>query len=109
MLYHKSITLTKGKKMKVLTLPYIDNASHGYIKISKYDLIGFKIFDKFSSFSYYKPETACFYLEEDCDALKLQRLLKEKNIELNTKDIYDPDFYFDSSYISADQVQIIGA
>ena len=30
-----------------IELPFIDNASHGYIKISKYDLIGFKIFDKF--------------------------------------------------------------
>ena len=95
--------------MKTLTLPHIDNTSHGYIKISKYDLIGLKIYDTFSSFSYYNTINGCFYLEEDCDALKLQRLLKEKNIELNTKDIYDPDFYFDSSYISADQVQMIGA
>tara|TARA_R100001369_G_scaffold87452_1_gene122981 strand:+ start:141 stop:428 length:288 start_codon:yes stop_codon:yes gene_type:complete len=95
--------------MKTLTLPHIDNASHGYIKISKYDLIGLKIYDTFSSFSYYNTINGCFYLEEDCDALKLQRLLKEKNIELNTKDIYDPDFYFHSSYISADQVQMIGA
>tara|TARA_R110002012_G_scaffold265881_2_gene449305 strand:+ start:286 stop:573 length:288 start_codon:yes stop_codon:yes gene_type:complete len=93
--------------MQTLTLPHIDNASHGYIKISKYDLIGLKIFDKFSGFSKYKPETACFYLEEDCDALKLQRLLKEKNIELKTKDIYDPDFYFDSSYIPANEVYLI--
>ena len=83
-----------------IELPFIDNASHGYIKISKYDLIGLKIFDKFSSFS---------YLEEDCDALKLQRLLKQKNVEMTTKDIYDPDFYFDSSYIPADEVQIVSA
>jgi len=95
--------------MKKIELPFIDNASHGYIKISKYDLIALSIFDKFSSFSYYKPETACFYLEEDCDALKLQRLLKEKDVEMTTKDIYDPDFYFDSSYISADEVQIVSA
>ena len=95
--------------MKTLTLPHIDNASHGYIKISKYDLIGLKIYDTFSSFSYYNTINGCFYLEEDCDALKLQRLLKEKNVEMTTKDIYDPDFYFDSSYISADQVQMIGA
>ena len=101
--------------MKYLTsrakieLPFIDNASHGYIKISKYDLIGLKIFDKFSSFSYYNPNNGCFYLEEDCDALKLQRLLKEKDVEMTTKDIYDPDFYFDSSYIPADEVQIVSA
>ena len=92
-----------------IELPFIDNASHGYIKISKYDLIGLKIFDKFSSFSYYNPDNGCFYLEEDYDALKLQRLLKEKNVEMTTKDIYDPDFYFDSSYIPADEVQIVSA
>ena len=61
--------------MKVLTLPYIDNASHGYIKISKYDLIGFKIFDKFSSFSYYKPETAC-----DFEKILQQKLINQGRV-----------------------------
>ena len=69
-----------------IELPFIDNASHGYIKISKYDLIGLKIFDKFSSFSYYSPNNGCFYLEEDCDALKLFKLLKEKNVMVNVTD-----------------------
>ena len=99
----------KTSKDTKIELPFIDNASHGYIKISKYDLIGVKIFDKFSSFSYYRPINACFYLEEDCDALKLEKLLKEKNIELTFKDIYDPNFYFDSSYIPADEVQLVSA
>ena len=90
--------IDKNKEMKNhITIVYI------------FDLIGLKIYDTFSGFSYYNTINGCFYLEEDCDALKLQRLLKEKNIELNTTDIYDPDFYFDSSYISADQVQMIGA
>ena len=56
--------------MKNLTFTFIDNASHGYLKISNYDLKAFNIDPKqFSNFSFYNCSNGCLYLEEDCDAL----------------------------------------
>jgi len=49
-----------------LNLTFIDNESHGYIKLSKYDLQGFGIgIKEFSKYSYYNPDNACYYFEED--------------------------------------------
>jgi len=81
--------------MQEITLKHYDNESHGYGKISKYDLIGFNIpLTSFSDFSFYNTAEACFYLEEDCDLTKLINLLKEKNIKVNFKNEYVNYEYF---------------
>ena len=79
------IKLTKKKETmtKEITLKYIDNQSHGYIKISKYDLEGLNIDikDIGSQYSFYNENNACYYLEEDCDANKLHTQLRLKGYE----------------------------
>ena len=68
---------------KTINLTFIDNESHGYIKLSKYDLQGFGIgIKEFSKYSYYNPDNACYYFEEDCDGLKLWNSLKSKGYML---------------------------
>ena len=83
--------------MKKLILTFYDNESHGYIKISKYDLQGLEIDEnQFSNFSYYNNENACLYLEEDCDATKLLNLLKSKGYEVSFKNKCVEHYYFDN-------------
>ena len=79
--------------IKTITIPYIITASHGYVKISYYDLKGFNIkLNEFSNFSFYNPDNACAYLEEDCDANKLVKLLKSKQIKVNFQEIRKDNF-----------------
>ena len=70
-------------KMKPIKLDFYSTASHGYMKISKYDLesLNIKVKDVASDFSYYCKDNGCFYLEEDCDTMKLLNILKSKNID----------------------------
>lgn len=78
--------------MKNIKLNYISTASHGFIKISKYDLQGLNIEPReFSDFSFYNQEDACFYLEEDCDANKLIALIKDKGIDVAFNESFDDD------------------
>tara|TARA_R100001530_G_scaffold106524_1_gene74396 strand:+ start:353 stop:604 length:252 start_codon:yes stop_codon:yes gene_type:complete len=74
--------------MKQLNLTYLITPSHGYLKISKYDLqgIGIKEKDVCSKFSWYRNDNACYYLEEDCDMQKCIKLLKEKGYDINLKE-----------------------
>ena len=70
-----------------ITIPRIDTIGHGYLKISSYDLRNFGIsLKEFSEYSYYDLKSGTAYLEEDCDALKLFKLLKEKNVMVNVTD-----------------------
>ena len=70
-----------------ISIPHIDTIGHGYLKISSYDLRGFGIsLKEFSEYSYYDLKSGTVYLEEDCDALKLFKLLKEKNVMVNVTD-----------------------
>jgi len=79
-----------------LNLTFIDNESHGYIKLSKYDLQGFGIgIKEFSNCSFYNPENACYYFEEDCDGTKLTNILKNKGFEINFNTKYVKHYYFD--------------
>ena len=67
--------------MLKIKIPFIDNSSHGYGKVSYYDLKGFGIdLKNFSSFSFYNSKNACVYLEEDCDLPKFIKLLEDKKI-----------------------------
>ena len=87
---------------KEITLKFIDNQSHGYIQISKYDLQGLDIdIKEFSKYSYYNDNNACYYFEvdfnlfffiapnrlavEDCDGYKLDKILKSKGYSINYK------------------------
>ena len=79
--------------MLKIKIPFIDNSSHGYGKISYYDLKGFGIdLKNFSSFSFYNSKNACVYLEEDCDLPKFIKLLEDKKIEVSFSDQYKPNF-----------------
>tara|TARA_R100001015_G_C4581152_1_gene137657 strand:- start:196 stop:516 length:321 start_codon:yes stop_codon:yes gene_type:complete len=80
--------------IKTITIPYIVTAGHGYIKISYYDLKGFNIkLNEFSNYSFYNSNNSCVYLEEDCDANKLVKLLKSKQIKVNFQEIRKDNFY----------------
>ena len=84
--------------MKKIILTHFDNESHGYVKISKYDLQGLEIDEnQFSNFSYYNNENACLYLEEDCDATKLLNILKNKGYEVIINNQFVENTYFDNN------------
>jgi len=69
-----------------ITLKHIDNQSHCYIQISKYDLEAWNIdTNQFSQYSFYNDNNACYYLEEDCDGSKLNKILKLKGYSINYK------------------------
>ena len=90
--------------MKKLNLTFIDNANHGYLKVSKYELKGWNIKpSEFSQFSYYNKENACLYIEEDCDLTKFIKLIEKKGytirnnkgyLDVNT--IHESPYYFDN-------------
>jgi hypothetical protein len=77
-------TKKKETMKKEITLKHIDNQSHGYIQISKYDLDGLNIDikDIASQYSFYNENNACYYLEEDNDANKLHTQLRLKGYEI---------------------------
>jgi hypothetical protein len=74
----------KETMKKEITLKHIDNQSHGYIQISKYDLdnLNIDIKDIASQYSFYNENNACYYLEEDNDANKLHTQLRLKGYEI---------------------------
>lgn len=86
--------------MNKIKLTFYDNESHGYIKISKYDLQALGIdASQFSNYSYYNNDNACLYLEEDCDATKLIKLLKNKGYEVSLKSRFvDHDYFNNESF-----------
>ena len=84
-----------------LNLTFIDNESHGYIKLSKYDLEAFEIdIKEFSQYSYYNNENACYYFEEDCDATKLINILNKKGYKINLDTNFVDHEYFDQPIFS---------
>ena len=84
-----------------LNLTFIDNESHGYVKLSKYDLEAFEIdIKEFSQYSYYNYENACYYFEEDCDATKLINILNKKGYKINLNTNFVDHEYFDQPIFS---------
>ena len=74
---------------KNITIKVIDNQSHGYVQVSKYDLEAWNIDPKqFSSYSFYNENNACYYLEEDCDGLKFHNILTKMDYVIN----YDKNY-----------------
>ena len=90
------------KKMtKEITLKFIDNQTHGYIKISKYDLMAFEIDIKdFSKYSYYNHDDGCYYFEEDCDASLLIDKLNDNGYKINFDTKHVNCYYFDQPIFS---------
>ena len=72
------------KQMNEIMLNHYDNQSHGYVKISEYDLkgIGIDINKVGSKYSFYNHSNGCYYFEEDCDAYKLCEELKAKGYSI---------------------------
>ena len=84
-----------------LNLTFIDNESHGYVKLSRYDLQGFGIdIKEFSKHSYYNLDNACYYFEEDCDGSKLWSILKNKGYEIIFNKEYVGNNYFNKPTFS---------
>jgi len=78
--------------MKKLDLTFIDNESHGYLKISISDLKKYtdQRPENFSEYSFYCPDNDCLYLEEDCDVSRFCRYIKDKDYTIeNDKGIID--------------------
>ena len=79
-----------------LNLTFIDNESHGYVKLSRYDLQGFGIdIKEFSKHSYYNLDNACYYFEEDCDGSKLWNILENKGYDVKFDKKYVKSNYFE--------------
>jgi formylmethanofuran dehydrogenase subunit E-like metal-binding protein len=82
--------------MKQITLTHVDNQEHGYVKVSKYDLMAWLIDPTpFSKYSYYNVVNGCLYLEEDCDAPILVKELKNRGYEVNFESEHVSQNYFD--------------
>jgi hypothetical protein len=89
-------TKKKETMKKEITLKFYDNESHGYIKISKYDLEAFDIDIKiFSEYSYYNHDNNCYYFEEDCDASLLINELNNNGYKVNFDTKHVNCYYFD--------------
>jgi spore maturation protein CgeB len=73
---------------KILNLTFISTSSHGYLKIDKQTFKQFNLNgSEFSQCSYYQPNNNCFYLEEDCDAPKFIKIVKDKGYKVNFNEI----------------------
>ena len=82
-------------KTKQLNLTFIDNESHGYLKVSKETFFQLELNgSEFSEYSYYYNNN--FYLEEDCDATKFINIAKNKGYKINFLDKFVNYKYFDN-------------
>jgi hypothetical protein len=73
---------------KILNLNFISTASHGYLKVDKQTFKDLNFNgSEFSQCSYYQPRNNCFYLEEDCDAPKFIKIVKDKGYKINFNEI----------------------
>ena len=84
-----------------IILKHIDNQSHGYIQISKYDLEAWNIdINQFSQYSFYNENNACYYFEEDCDATLLIDKLNDNGYKVNFYTKHVDRYYFDKPIFS---------
>jgi hypothetical protein len=80
-------TKKKETMKNEIMLNHYDNQSHGYVKISEYDLkgIGIDIEKIGSQYSFYNEWNGVYYFEEDCDANKLIKELNNKGYSVKFK------------------------
>jgi hypothetical protein len=67
--------------MNTLTFKYYSDPAHGWVAVKKKLLVELGIADQISPYSYHKGQTA--YLEEDCDAARLEHALKQNGITVS--------------------------
>ena len=77
---------TMQKPAHKLTLDFISDDGHGWLRISKAALRLLKIESEISPYSYQRGDLA--YLEEDCDAPVCIRALKNWGFEAEFNEIY---------------------
>jgi len=65
------------------------DSGHGWLKVSKQELINLSIENKISTFSYMHGDDV--YLEEDCDAGVFQQAMDRADKEFETTAINDGD------------------
>jgi len=61
---------------QVIKVKYYHDAGHGWLAVKRKLLAESGLENEISSFSYQKGQTV--YLEEDCDAYKFEKVMKEK-------------------------------
>ena len=63
-----------------MSFRYIQDPGHGWVEVAVRDLLDVGlIVPQISDYSYYKPSSRTFYLEEDCDAPKFVEAYKRKH------------------------------
>ena len=79
-----------NKTMKKLNLEFIDNQSHGYLKISIPDLKKYtnQRPENFTKYSFYCPNNDCLYLEEDCDLPEFIKYIENKGYTIKNEKGY---------------------
>lgn len=83
--------------MKTIKATHIDTGGHGYLSVSKKDILAIGIdHNIFSTFSGHN--TTRMYLEEDCDATKFMDYCQAKGIKVNVKSGYNPKFNITHNY-----------
>lgn len=81
----------------IIELTFNEHPGHGYLVAPGSLITALNIKSKISGYSYYKPHTNTYYLEEDCDAVLLLNKLEEENqaykINMNYIDQYHHEYY----------------
>lgn len=86
--------------MKTIKTTFIDTAGHGYLSVSKKDLINIGYpYEKISGFSGHNLTRV--FLEEDCDVSDFIRFCEDRNISYEVKKTYNSKFKITHNYDSS--------
>ena len=70
--------------MKTKTYSFYADTGHGWLKVSRMELIKLGIIDKISSYSYQRKDSV--YLEEDCDLSVFYDAMRDKGIQVKFRE-----------------------
>jgi GTP cyclohydrolase II len=71
---------TLEQVIKVMTIKYYQDSSHGWIAVKRSVLAGLGLLDQISAYSYQSKTGQTVYLEEDRDASLVLKQLQEKGM-----------------------------
>ena len=71
----------------MLTLDYVQDPGHGWLAADRQHLRIFGLLDKISAYSY-QDGADLVWLEEDCDAPRYVRALREAGIQFDVRDVH---------------------